>query len=302
MNSLFNYFTLSKNIQLSIITTMETMLDELNSYNEPKYPTKPEVEMSAEVKRLIDAGFENNKKVLEYRKEVERVNDEFNATVTYLKKVSSAHKDTVKAFQTLLAARKTYGNNTLLLPFDAFTSLLKRKNLVCGTFEDFRGDIPEENLNDILKLKEDKFKYHGVTLRTLLPVKEYQYSSEWERKRENIDNKNLDIFPFVLKTEDSHDGWWSYFSLPDRNIHFVDGTSKYFSGRITYGDSTKFFIAAPKKMFKERYKVTVKPQDPLVCALTDYGVLILTRWGEEANDKLIKRFEAFNKKLDKLNI
>ena len=55
----------------------------------------------------------------------------------------------------------------------------------------------------------------------------------------------------------------------------------------------------------EGMKVTVNPrhkEDPFICAATEYGVLIFTRWGEEASDEVIRRFEAFSKNLDKLGL
>lgn len=31
--------------------------------------------------------------------------------------------------------------------------------------------------------------------------------------------------------------------------------------------------------------------DPFICAHTDSGILVFTRWGEEANDSIIKKYE-----------
>jgi hypothetical protein len=60
-------------------------------------------------------------------------------------------------------------------------------------------------------------------------------------------------------------------------------------------------MCAPEKMFTERRKmkwtVDNTPKDPILCSLTEYGVLLFTRWGEEANDKIIKGYEELGRKI-----
>lgn len=47
----------------------------------------------------------------------------------------------------------------------------------------------------------------------------------------------------------------------------------------------RLFIAAPKA------QITQENRDPFVCAHTDYGILVLEKWGEEADHGIIKEYE-----------
>lgn len=51
-------------------------------------------------------------------------------------------------------------------------------------------------------------------------------------------------------------------------------------------------------MSGEVQEVYEPDKDPIIWGLKDNDVLIFTRWGEEANDEVIQRYEAFNRKLD----
>lgn len=66
------------------------------------------------------------------------------------------------------------------------------------------------------------------------------------------------------------------------------------------------FIAAPAQEMKESYVMRaqrtrqlelerVRTYDPFICSLTKYGVMIFTKWGNEAQDDIIKRYEELSK-------
>ena len=42
--------------------------------------------------------------------------------------------------------------------------------------------------------------------------------------------------------------------------------------------------------------------DPFIIAHTDYGILVFARWGEEANDFIIKRYEELDRLLDSVSL
>jgi hypothetical protein len=62
-------------------------------------------------------------------------------------------------------------------------------------------------------------------------------------------------------------------------------------------------MCAPEKMFTERRKMKLTidktPKDPILCSLTEHGILLFTRWGEEANDNIVKRYEELGEKISK---
>ena len=42
-------------------------------------------------------------------------------------------------------------------------------------------------------------------------------------------------------------------------------------------------------------RARVRTYDPFICSLTKYGVMIFTKWGDEAQDDIIKQYEALSK-------
>jgi hypothetical protein len=55
------------------------------------------------------------------------------------------------------------------------------------------------------------------------------------------------------------------------------------------------------KTFRKVYS-PMRYNDPFICAHTDYGILVFTRWGEEAGDALVKKYERVNQLLDGLSL
>jgi hypothetical protein len=54
------------------------------------------------------------------------------------------------------------------------------------------------------------------------------------------------------------------------------------------------FIAAPRKEMKNAKKgisFRIQPDDPFICSLSKYGIVIYSRWGKEASDKTFKKYE-----------
>jgi hypothetical protein len=63
--------------------------------------------------------------------------------------------------------------------------------------------------------------------------------------------------------------------------------------------SSYYFIAAPKEMMSGEIQEVYEPnKDPIIWGLAGNNVLVFTRWGEEANDEVLQRYESFNRKLN----
>ena len=236
------------------------------------------------VRALRQAGFTSHPEILRYEQQVEAI-----------KKSEKARTNQIEAFKLLLKARKTYGEDTLLLPFDQFTELCNRHKLVCGGCEEFIGDIPEDKLQEITELLQKPRVSEIVPLRCIYECTYHEWSdsSDHKVKRRYMEHIDED-FPFIR-------------SLDYSEIVFADGfraNADRSTMELKLGEPKTFFMCAPKHMFSERRKIkfTVAPNpDPIVCALTKLGgVLLFTRWGEEANDKIIKRYEELGKRISEL--
>ena len=269
-------------VGLGIIYIMEKMLADAERGETLPALVLPPVEQSEEVKVLRNAGFVNHKKVVEYFKRVQEQNERYNAH----NQLERALRRNTEALKLLVRAREIYGKDTLLLPYDKFISLLKKYGLECGSFQNYKGDVPSDKLQEIIGL-QNKSSFRGII--PLLPVTkvEWNYNLLGDDEYEAV-KKKLKKFPFVRSTN-------GFF---DQTVKFIDGSVKELHwAEVHTGTITDFFIAAPKKMFKKHYEVVTR-KDPFICAYTEYGILIFTRWGEEAKDKIIRKFEAFNDKLD----
>ena len=42
---------------------------------------------------------------------------------------------------------------------------------------------------------------------------------------------------------------------------------------------------------EERRMREIRTSDPFICSLTPFGVMIFSKWGDEAQDEIIKRYE-----------
>ena len=297
-------------IQLQIIMELEHMLEEAKKVQSP-FPQETKLPMPKQVADLIEAGFENVKEVREFKEKRKSLRDKYYREMEAWNAEFNVRTECLNALRCLVQARKVYGNDTLLLPFDQFRELCERWNLTAGSFDCYAGDIPDDKLQEIIRLK--KTPSQGVPIISLRYVKEFTSDIGFDRdglySRDvcAVRDKLLE-FPFVRET---HVRQWEFVTSTRGKsrttyVTFFDGTkddSCFYD--VICGEPSKFFITAPKKMMGEGMKVTVNPrhkEDPFICAAVEYGVLIFTRWGEEASDEVIRRFEAFSKNLDKLGL
>lgn len=73
---------------------------------------------------------------------------------------------------------------------------------------------------------------------------------------------------------------------PHRHVLFGDWDTKTSDREISM-PSCYYYIAAPKEQIAEI-------KDPLICARCDEGVIVLTRWGEEADNQTLRAYELLN--------
>lgn len=320
LNNIFK----KQSIQLWMLMRMEEMLESSQatiSSNLLKVPVSSDYydeKAPTDIQDLINMGFKSTLEVRNYQEELKNrkrlYQEEYDRVKRHNDQITSAKDEVAKMkerLQFLLEARKVYGEDTILIPTAAFMTLLKKYNLRCGTFENFIGEIPKDRIQDLKNLLGVKNHPKGVL--ELLPVTKLEYKSS-SAEYYHVKRK-LKKFPFL---RDYHhytgSSWFRSNNNDEYTYTFPDGevltqTGRDISYRIitTAYDSTKFFIAAPKKYFKESFstekiKNPPRDKDPLVCALTKYGVLVTVRWGVEASDRIIQAFEGFNEKLKALGL
>lgn len=276
-------------IQIQIIAALEEMLDSLDAQTLPP-PMRQVLPVPEDVTALINVGFTGHKKVQDFKKRQKALDNEFNAEFKAYSDASAARNALKNTLKILLKARQIYGPNTLLIPMKQFLQICKKHNLVLGTFDEYTGDIPVEKLQEIKRLREVyRMKEHNAGYKVTTITKTGSGSSV-SLEEYQVFNKHFDKrFP-ILK------GPFTPFS---RDVKFLDNYTDTFYFMRFEVISSYYFIAAPKEMMSGKIQEVYEPnKDPIIWGLAGDNVLIFTRWGEEANDEVIQRYEAFNRRLD----
>ncbi len=279
-------------VQITILQMMEEYISNTETFFNLPVPVKNHVVKPKEVEDLITAGFTSHKKVLEYNANVEEEEARYERAVKYRETMEKS----VMALRFLINSRKHFGSDTLLIPYNKFEQLCHKYDLKCGELSSYMGDVPSDKLQEIISLQ---YKTGGFGLTTLFPIKKYinDYGFSGEDELLWVE-KHCDLFPFLTSNKPTYTDGYTH-----RVYRQASGNELLLKWvKLELGKGTHLFITAPKSYFKEIPSETNQPKDPFICAHTRFGILIFTRWGEEANDEIIKKYEAFNHKLDELNL
>lgn len=265
-------------------------LTTLSKFEEGRKNGDPEVSSFDLVSRL---GFTNTKPIVERRELIKR-NADFNQAV----------QASIKALQLIKEVQAYFGPNTIVVKRSDFVEILKKYNLVCGRFENYTGVVPDKNareiddaLNKIQALVEKRMTpnnqellYEAYHKYGTFYIKEVTFYRSYELPKDG--KRLLNLFPLALCNEEAY----SYNNeiicdLANNGVklEYVDNLNK---------ERVGMFICAPaNEMNNSKNKVkfsvfTPRTDDPFICSLTPYGVVIHSMWGREAEDEAIKKYKA----------
>jgi hypothetical protein len=287
-------------VQAAILVEMIRMLQEASrDFTMPVFPTAPvKPEPPSESYRLKQAGFTNAKPIADYErltKQYEKAMKKWRKRTDAVLEVTEMRNALRRSVEVLIDARQKFGPDTLLINYADFERIMRRYNLVCGPFENYTGAIPMAKLEEIEQLKRNYRNTRPIYINRLDPLIELRVDSD---SFGPIVPGYLKRFPFV-----KHDN--EYYGLRDRDRKDFHGNKiNSRNWEFQLGAVDEFFICAPKKDMKTFRKVysPMRYNDPFICAHTDYGILVFTRWGEEAGDALVKKYERVNQLLDGLSL
>lgn len=282
-------------IGLDILTMTEAYLNQ--RHDNGLVPVQQEiVPKSEKVARLINLGFTNTTEVKEYLDKVELSEKEYKEKNKEYLKLKSISDKAKEAFSLLVDVHKDF-NDAIILPFDQFQYLCDKYKLKCGSFADYKGDMPDWVIDYIERLSKISYSTEWYYyLQTLFPVEKVHITSTsigYEKNKEAADI--ILNFPFVFGHRKVVYG--THFTHPNIKGEYHDVSFELDINK----NSTRFFICAPKHMMENGVKLLKSNKDPFICSYTNYGILIFARWGEEANDQLIQRMERINNMLDSVN-
>lgn len=267
-------------------------LTALSKFEEGRKSGDPEVSSFDLVSRL---GFTNTKPIVE-RREIIKRNADFNQTV----------QASIKALQLIKEVQEYFGPNTIVVKRSDFVEILKKYNLVCGRFENYTGVVPDKNareiddaLNKIRALRNNtnyhkKLLYEAYHKYTTYYIKEITFYRNYKLPKDR--KRLLNLFPFALWDRDYSYNNEIICDLADNGIE-LKNVNRVDAERVD------MFICAPANEMnnsKNRVKFSVftpRTDDPFICSLTPYGVVIHSMWGREAEDETIKKYKALFDKL-----
>ena len=221
-----------------------------------------------------------------------------------------------KACESLLFINEAinyFGPNTIVVRRSDFVELIKKYNLVCGIFRNYTGIVPEKN---ILEIKDTIKKFEGLNSglnSAPLPIyqaynKYYTYRitavvfSRRSGKLCKQDKELLNLFPIVLCEKQDYayrEESEIYRYLTQNGLTLGDPIDTFRRESLSH----KFmFICAPAKYMnnredKVRFSIRPRTEDPFICSLTPFGVVIHSMWGKEAEDESLRKYKELFSKL-----
>ena len=186
----------------------------------------------------------------------------------------------------------------IFLPEETFTRLLQKYNLKCGTLDHYIGEIPSVNVDEIAEV-QDKLNSIG-------DENAFSNTLEGDAKVEIIKRLTMRVrmekrhFPGGTYNIDVNKDKKAHILLEDHQglieiMPFLHVRNK-FDGQADVKTESRplehneLLIAAPAQEMKQVYTESieyVRSEDPFVFQFTPYGVVIFSKWGEEAEDEAL---------------
>ena len=233
----------------------------------------------------------------------------------------------------MLERTRRFFPKAIYVPYKNFFEILEKYNLVCGIFEDFKGVIPDDKIDEIKEACDffntddtsNKFKNIAATylsreqeskalsVSELLKLKDVDYEHIHPITQDVYDSmckiesailqvksdmfqlykitgvyRNASISPVLQNKIKRFPFYTDNDNAGDSNFPLVSSMDIEYR----YRSRNRLFICAPAQEMLTNIKFLdkVKSEDPFICSASKHGVFIYSKWGEEANDAMIKHF------------
>lgn len=266
---LFTKSYTTADIHAAIVAKNIILIQQLIEVQKEEFKPIPQ-KLVEERDRLTKLGLGNTKNSQLLKEEIDKINIE-NQHILDRNKYREFVSNKMKF---IMAMREHFGNHTLLVSYSDFEYILNKYGLVCGLLEHYTGVIPQENIVELEYAKSKLTSINNMTLKYgIIPIR---YIKEISTSKAIPNKKGIMRFPFAAKDI------------------VIANNILYDSFELKLSPETLFFIAAPEKDMDIRINmfefVKPIPEDPFICTLTKYGVMIHTKWGEEAEDKVLNKY------------
>jgi len=305
---LFGLFEKKKEIQMTvyILQLMNTYLEQCKG---DIVLVKEEPEIENELRKLVDLGLGNSVNAKILKDKIKELNN---------KKESSKFGQEVFKFMKEL---RTAFTNSYLISFDQFFKIIEKYNLSVNKIQNYTGIIPQKNINELSIVKNeilrDEYRFDNVLnvydAKGPNFIKRF-YLVEEVKHRDNPDAKvKARLFSDFISERGYLIRYYSSYrsvgivdlnDVLSQNNDWIDDKDLYRTNRssdiiltLSSLERDDLLIAAPKKCFSEKFKISKMPVDPIVFQCCPYGVIVHSVWGEEADDRVLEEYKMLNQKI-----
>lgn len=185
---------------------------------------------------------------------------------------------------------KKVSPSCMIVPYDDFFKVLKKYNLACGPISTYKGVIPEENIEAIVKAGEELRKIRNINNMQWVP--RIDIDSDMPKSIVNEIVEYFSRFPFVV---DDISSGWQYM----RAIGHPEVEDSVSFSPLTLNDSD-WCIAAPYDTMTDNITIRMysgkeearkrQLEDPIVFKANEIGAIITTMWDTEAKDSIFDKY------------
>lgn len=208
-----------------------------------------------------------------------------------------------------------FGKKAMYLPMNVFTQILDKYHLSVGRLSDYKGTIPETNLQEIVNaskvvdtLATEEYK-NVVKInpiakanRANLVNQDYDFGlPDFTEERQRVFNDLQQKCPTITE---SLEKWYRIETIhphhekPEyRRFPMIPNKWRRDWDFRTDWDAHYMLIAAPSHEMNTVFEISEKrlTDDPIVFSTVGTGVIIYSMWGEEGDDEVMRKYQELNK-------
>lgn len=208
-----------------------------------------------------------------------------------------------------------FGKKAMYLPMNVFTQILDKYHLSVGRLNDYKGTIPETNLQEIVNASEivktlaaedykRVVKYDPIAQANKANLINNNYAfalPDYTEERQRVFNTLQQKCPTITE---SLEKWYrietihSHNEKPEyRRFPMIPKKWRRDWDFRTDWDAHYMLIAAPSHEMNTVFEISEKrlTDDPIVFSTVGTGVIIYSMWGEEGDDEVMRKYQELNK-------
>ena len=258
----------------------------------------------AEKKLLASLGLHNTKNMQVIRDAEDKIVEHNNIIET--------NKRVIKIIEELHIA---FGKKAMYLPMNVFTQILDKYHLSVGRLSDYKGTIPETNLQEIVNaseivktLSEENYKrvvkYDPIAQANTANLINDEHAfalPDYTEERQRVFNALQQQCPTITE---SLEKWYRIETIHPRHekpeyrrFPMIPNKWRRDWDFRTGWNAHYILIAAPSHEMNTVFEISEKrlTDDPIVFSTVGTGVIIYSMWGEEGDDEVMRKYQELNK-------